>query len=102
MAASGAPVIPIPPEPLSSAVSDITLNFVFLTLSWACVLARFWTRFVILRNPGLDDLFIGLALVFYTIYDCFSIYINMKNKQVSLIPVAQLRLTINVSLSTKT
>jgi hypothetical protein len=39
------------------------VSVICATLALIVVLMRFYTRFVILRAPGLDDLFIFLALV---------------------------------------
>lgn len=36
----------------------------FLVLSWAAVALRLYTRLWVVRAPGWDDLFIGLALIF--------------------------------------
>ena len=35
----------------------------FTVLSFSVVLLRYGTRFVWLRNPGLEDYFIGIAMV---------------------------------------
>lgn len=41
----------------------VITTIVLFTLALFTVLARLWARFVLLRNPGLDDLVIVLAMV---------------------------------------
>lgn len=56
----------LPTEPHFSLVSA-SFVLIFLTipqiLSWICALLRLYTRFLIVRSPGWDDVFVILSLV---------------------------------------
>jgi hypothetical protein len=41
----------------------LIVSTIFTVLSTICVVLRLWTRFWLIRAPGLDDLFITGALV---------------------------------------
>ena len=56
-------IIPINPIPLSSGLALVSSFFIFLGLGWIVFLARLWTRLRIISTAGLDDLFMGVALV---------------------------------------
>ena len=55
----------VPLHPLSHArlIGILVSLTVCLALAWVTVLARYWTRLRLIRGAGLDDLFIGMALV---------------------------------------
>ncbi|KIW08155.1 uncharacterized protein PV09_01088 [Verruconis gallopava] len=42
---------------------------VFMSLSWIAVILRFYTRGVLVRNIGADDIWILLAVIFFTVYN---------------------------------
>lgn len=52
------------PEPILNrkrAILGIVISF--QTFTWMCVLFRLYTRFIIVRAPGWDDLFVILSAV---------------------------------------
>ena len=52
------------PRPLTNDPAClIGFTVAFLSVSWIFVCIRLWVRLRILRNPGWDDLFVGLYLV---------------------------------------
>lgn len=52
------------PEPVlnrPAAILGVIISFSVLT--WICFLLRFYTRFVIIKSPWWDDLFVFLSIV---------------------------------------
>ena len=56
-------VIPINPLAHRGALIFICTLYIVLGLVWITYLARIWTRLRIIRSQGLDDLWMGIAVV---------------------------------------
>jgi hypothetical protein len=50
-------------DPETRGQSLLVVNITLLGLCLIALAARLWSRLVILRSPGLDDLFITIAIV---------------------------------------
>lgn len=50
-------------DPVTRGPALVIVNFILLGLSVIAVGARLWSRLIILRSPGLDDLLITIAIV---------------------------------------
>jgi hypothetical protein len=55
--------IPIPAVPASASNARAITAIVFLSLGWVAVLLRLWTRAVVIRSLGADDITMAISMV---------------------------------------
>jgi len=82
------PSIPITPLSRSHSKAIVAVCIVCLVIAWSTALLRLWTRAVIMRLLGLEDLFMGTAILFFTVFNVTSIMVVVAVGDKSVIPPA--------------
>lgn len=76
-------------DPETRGQSLLVVNITLLSLCIIALAARLWSRLVILRSPGLDDVLITIAMV-----SLWSTYTAIASLQVSQIPTIGVSVTV--------